>query len=375
MNDLLKADDGILVSYLMSFKGFKAACALYAWKSKQLFYNVYKTSLAQRSIKKWKAVARLWFKRTVGSDWKCKEGRLSCFLSSHEASFLETNFGIASADQLLMSNYQDILDRLRQVKIVSNYAEGMFYSWIMRAQERSNTAFGHQRNALVDSMKLSLSNPSTKSGYSSNTAAHDVHVMNVHSIHRNSELIDLTGDSHDQTLLSPPLHEEHAITTPMSIFEYLFLRSQHITSEDQLGHINVQEIAAIYFNYLRSHGHKTNIIKASRIVSRWKTCALTGHIADRSEDTPFSNRIDKSPENCKVMYTISNLSNIAMINGSPTKTIYTFDDESDVLYAFQVNIEKSRVAQNSGNGAFFTFKGAKILKQSSYWKRKKRSGE
>jgi hypothetical protein len=64
-----------------------------------------------------------------------------------------------------------------------------------------------------------------------------------------------------------------------------------------------------------------------------------------------------------------------MSNGLPNQTIFTFDDSYDVLYAFRVHIEESKVAPNSGNGAFLTFEGAKALKQTSYWKKKSLSGK
>lgn len=372
VNDLIKTDSRELCAHLMSFNGFKAACAFCAWKTKQRFHDVYRLSLAKYSIKKWKLVAKSWWRKTIGSDWSCKEGRLSSFLSTHECLFLEINFGIISADQLLMSNHGGIIDTLRNTFGPNNaLCEGMFYSWIMRSQEKSNTAFGHQRNAAVESLKLSL-----HSALSAGATVHET-THQCPSPQNNGLMTNGVRAQAQPTPKSIPLDEEFVVTIPMSCLDFLFIRSQRITSDEQLAKINVAEFAPRYISFLKTNNHKVTFPEASRIVSQWKSCAQKGkgNDDDRTEATmPIPTRIDKSPENCKVMFTVSNLSTFTTNNGSPTKTIYTFDDANDVLYAFRVHIEKSKVAPDSGNGAFLTFEGAKILKQSSYWKKKKRSG-
>jgi hypothetical protein len=380
VNDLLKADPKQLYADLMSFPGFKVACAMAAWKTRQRFYDVYRLSLAQKSIIQWRTVAKLWWKKILHSDWTCNEGRLSNFLSSHEATFLETNFGIISADQLLQSNHNEILDKLRRVNDNIAHCEGMFYSWVLRAQEKSSRGVASRHNPQLETIKTNLSRRVHTPLADEET---DDETEHAESSSQSVSVIDLTDDSPMQMQLSATPtsltrgQESTSYTqTPMQCVDILFLRTQHITSVEQLLQIDVNTITPIYCSFLETNGHIISLLEARRIVAGWKqSLHNAGKGVGMGGTKSFSTRIDKSGQNDVVMSTVSSLSNIRVCNGLPKQTIFTFDDSYDVLYEFRVHIEESKVAPNSGNGAFFTFVGAKVLKQTSYWKKKSLSGK
>lgn len=351
----------------MSFSGFQLACAMAAWKTRQAFHKVYRLSLAKQSVDKWIKVAANWWKKTTNSDWSCKQGRLSNVLSQHETTFLKHHFGIISVDQLLMSNHQDILDKLCEAnELGSNNAlwEGMFASWIMRAQEKSSIRFTHERDSSLgcqfDMMKRHLSNKSThqvERGYRQQSSAECNMLMRQQTM--------------PNTTTGSPMR------TPMQCLHYLFLRSHHITSDEKLSNIHVLSLTSKFISFLETNNCTIPFSEAHQIILKLKNDALNMGVNSTTaiSATPHSNRIDKSPQNLSVMYTISSLSKIITPpSGLPIQTIYTFDDENNVLYQFRVNIEQSKVP-NSGYGAFLTFEGCKVLKESSYWKRKVLSGK
>jgi hypothetical protein len=380
VNDLLKADPKQLYADLMLFSGFKVACATAAWANRKSFHDMYKLSLAQKSIKQWRLVASKWWKKTLSSDWACKEGRLSSFLSSHEASFLETNFGIISADQLLLSNPDEILDILRRVNGNIVHCEGMFYSWFLRAQEKSNRVVASWHNPQLATMKANLSRRVHITLVDKEINAND---EDTQSSSQSESIIDLTDNSPMKMQLTTTpisrirgLGSTNSIQTRMQCVDVLFLSGQFISSDEQLLQIDVDTIAPIYRNFLETNDCRISLLEARQIVGKWRKDALNaGKDVGLGETKSFSTRIDKSENNAAVMSTVSSLSRITMSNGLPNQTIFTFDDSYDVLYAFRVHIEESKVAPNSGNGAFLTFEGAKALKQTSYWKKKSLSGK
>ena len=362
-NDLLKADTSDLRRKLIVFPGFRLACAMAAWKTRQNFHDVYKMSLAKHSIKKWKLIAETWWQKTALSSWINIEVRLSNFLSTWEASFLENNCGIIAVDQLLISNKNDILSKLHSVNNFgtnSLFLEGMFHSWIMRAREKSV----NKQNLLFDSIKTGLSNcPEVNKNITTSQYA---------STHANMLV------TQDQSFPKYIISNSFCIKIPISCIEFLFMRSENITTDKQLSRLDVYNVASRYKRFLEVNNRKVSFLEANQIVSQWKDHALNclGKKSKMKIDAAqFSTRIDKSPQNLSVMYTVNHLSSITINDGMPTKTIYTFDDANDSLYKFRVNIDKSRVSENGGNGAFLTFEGCKVLKISSLWKKKNLSGK
>ena len=378
----------------MVSNGFRAACAILAWKTRKRFHAIYKLSLAKQSIEKWKAVAENWWKRTFHSSWYSKKGRLSTFLSTAEASFLEKYFGIVSADQLLISNHQSILQKLRHNHldgIESSCAlwEGMFYSWMIRAQEKCSNEVTHQNKPLLITIKEVLCGRSIRHKHSSahgkkklNGTVHDQNPLSdendpfVRQKHTPSKHIARSNQSNDRPEFVDTYHS--TFQTPMSCVDFLFIRSQNIVNDEQLSQINVPDITKEYLSFLKSHKYDTSSTDIREVVFKWKNDArkkLGMDFEVVKAAVPLPTRIDKSSGNAEVMCTISHLSRITTDNdGLPTRTIYTFDDANDALYRFRINIRKSRVP-DSGNGAFMTYEGCSILKQSSHWKKKSLSGE
>ena len=391
INDLLKANSLDFYGRLMRNNGFRVACAMIAWRTNRSFREVYKLSLAKQYIDQWKRVASRWWKNTLQKNWSCKEGLLSGILSSHESSFLETMCGITSTDQLLMTNQQYILDKLREANGFGFHTglwEGMYYSWIMRAQEKTNKRVAYPHNPVFHTLEESLCSPlSATYGHS------HVELIQVNKRHKSELRHQQQLSNQSSTLSFTNRHSKHRqsyeqyendatkssfLRTPMQCLDFLFLRSQNITSDEQLSKIDVRLTTEKYRGVLETNQHKISFVEANQVVARWNIDALEilGKAFHSVQDTVcYSNRIDKSYQNLKVMCTVKNLSNSAMQNGLPTQTICAFDDAHDALYQFRVNIAQSRVSPMSGNGAFLTYEGCKVLKESSLWKKKVLSGE
>ena len=351
VNDLLKADAVNLYVKLMASRGFKLACALAAWRSQQSFRNIYKLSLAKLSIEKWINVAKAWWRKTTLSDWSSKNGLLSNVLDPQEALTLETKLGIVTANQLLMSSKSDIIKILREVIDFGNInrtdgdldciCEGMMYSFLMRARGNYSNSVACQSECLPSIRMNNIKSKSTDE--------------------KPSECI---------------------IKTPMSCLDFLFIKSQNITSDEELSRIDLCNKINSYCSFLEKNNHKTTFVEASNNIRKWimdaskylgKACN-SGSAKDEKE-LSYPTRLDRSHKSLKVMCNISHLSRISMVNGLPTKNIFCFDDANDALYKFRVHVEQSGVSPNAGNGAFLTYQGCRVLKESSHWKKKKLSGE
>ena len=396
VNDLLKADVSDLCAKLMINNGFRAACAIAAWKSRQRFHDVYKLSLAKQSIEAWKGVAEKWWRKTCYSSWYRKEVRTSTFLSASVASFLEKNFGIVSADQLLLSSHQKILQTLQSnhldgVESTCDLWEGMFCSWMMRAQEKASKEITRNNNTLLITMKKVLCGQSISHTHSSTNGKKKQTPLRNAPHSSQTETIQV----YDQFATSTPINSMPPSTcnelgntsnntkyhstfkTPMSCVDFLFIRSQGIINDEQLSQINVSDVTSKYLSFLQIHRYDNSSTDIKEVVFKLKNDALEKLGMDFEvvkTAAPLSNRIDKSSD-AQVMYTISHLSRTTTSNnGLPSRTIYTFDDANDALYRFRVDVRKSRVP-NSGNGAFLTYEGCSILKQSSHWKKKSLSGK
>ena len=370
--------------------GFREACAMTAWRTNRGFHEVYKISLAKQYIDQWKRVASRWWKNTLHNSWSYKEGLLSDILSNQESSFLETRCGIISADQLLMTNQQYILDKLREANDFGFHTglwEGMYYSWIMRAQEKTNKLIAYPHNPVYRTLQESLSSRPISATYRYSHVeliqANKRHKSELRHQQQSSDQISTLSFTNRHSKLSYEQHQNDtakssSFITPIQCLDFLFLRSQNITSDEQLSEIDVRSMTQKYCDFLETNRHKIPFVEANHVVTQWKFAALEilGKAFHSVQDKVcYSNRIDKSYQNLKVMCTVKNLSNRAMQNGLPTQTICAFDDAHDALYQFRVNIAQSRVSPTSGYGAFLTYEGCKVLKQSSLWKKKVLSGE
>lgn len=372
VNDLLKADIQYLSVRLMAFDGFKLACAMAAWKRKQVFLKVYRLSLAIQSIRKWKLVAETWWKQTALSDWDNKEGLIASFLSTQESLLLESKFGIIAADQLLISSHQNIIEELGKVmdfgpkkrpqEEVQLICEGMFHSWLMRAREKSMNADPYKFDSLpdlnFDHVKENISN-SAKHSWQSLSSGKGHHLNGMVSFHEKSHKIVAhecdswqTNSVHPANPSASKYTEQSkmslflgstsvsSIHTPMSCLDFLFIKSQNITSDEELSQIDLSITTEKYRSFLEKNNCNMSLLEASGAVNKWMLDASKqlGRGFNIKESVTRNHlpatRIDKSPKNLTVMYNICNLCKTVLNNGLPTKIIYCFDDAHGEFFLF-----------------------------------------
>ena len=418
VDELCNANDSTLCVCLMAFNGFKLACAMEAWRSKQRFRNLYRLRLAKKTILKWKRIAEAFMasldkkpirvanenehgvsdnawdsssaEDEVGHDKSIQrntqkipndrlsiEGSLRSILSSHETAILEQHFGIYTASQLVEADKPNFISRLSVVmrnngfedrprREVQCLCEGMLHSWLWRATEVANQ-HESEKSTISESSSSSYKEP----------------VCNL--------------PDHLPTSCSEDI--QCSFATPMSFVDLLFVRSQNMSSDEQLISLDVEnlDLAQRYTHFLRKKHKIVPIEEAKAAMKSWRDDAcrvLEGSNVANLTETFQTTRLDlnaicSGPGRQKVMDNVFHICKTVVDetnDGFPVRTIVTYDfsnseykkelrllrqlsfsssvdtqlfsfyDAVDVLYEFEVRIRDSQCGPGAGKGAFLTYK-------------------
>jgi len=392
VQDLFEADAANLCARLMDFAHFKAACAFAQWKNRlkqrrfkisgetKTFYDLYHPECAKLSITSWRLAAERWYKKmapvahaesrtqTQGTSDRAvmeREGAaaprgrrdaaprvdgakgtdlLDQILSVREAATIRKYFQIDSARQLLALDGKDAIRRLASLfgvhedKDIACIAEGVWHSWTRRTEA-----------ALLED----------KSG------------------------TDATSSASPSTM-TPARPERIPFKTRLSYFDLQFLRSQGISSDEELAEADPVQHAYKYVKYLKkmsclpSHQRQISLDGALEVAKTWRdeACRACGDVSGEETCAALRrcSRLGRdSWQQQELMNTALNLCRTVADPDNPSlpqRTIFAYDRTSYVLYEFFVSVRASGCSPEAGYGAFLTYKGAKVLRHSSLGKRK-----
>ncbi|KAL7548119.1 hypothetical protein ACHAWF_011412 [Thalassiosira exigua] len=404
VQDLLEADESSLCSHLLAFDEFKVACAFNSWKRKlnsrqdsrsstKGFHELYRPDCAKMSILSWKEAAKNWYKKIASKESIGRQrgdgmhvveaareideavseesevqgeirtvddrakmvGRnsevtsdsvlLKDIMDFNEADALERYCHVSTAQQLLSADRCDVVRELarligrgkrfahRNEREVECIVEGMLLSWLSKAQE---------------------------------------------AVRKSSPAFPLGGDLGDIFPIRTQMDGCAALRTPLGYADLQFIKSQHISSDEQLAKSDPLVLAHSYVAFLGNSRKQVPLGVARELTKKWQQEArLALGTSSREvicESFLQSTRLDKDSGRCGAMLLDPNLCKTVTDEengGLPRRIIFTYDRSNYVLYEFEVCVKDSLCSLDAGKGAFLTYQGAKVLKSSSKWKRKR----
>jgi len=184
-------------------------------------------------------------------------------------------------------------------------------------------------------------------------------------------------------VVSPNGHGDTTFATPLSYTELNFIKSLGILSDIQLSSLkgDASVLALKYVDFLDRINLVITLQEAAEAVASWRVKAnQTMDEGTRNVvRSPRTTRLDLrysfvGSERLRVMDNVFHMCKTTQDEnngGLPMRTVISYDGFNHVLYEFLIRIRDSDCGPHAGKGAFLTFKGAKVLKESSRNKCKK----
>lgn len=262
------------------------------------------------------------------------------------------NLGLTTAQQIIQVNdRRSLLARLtahllsdftgRSEQEVNCIAEGLFFSWSLRAHDCS-------------SGDVLTKEPYKPAALSLTDSASE--------------------DLETERVSFGPEEDAMRFESPLAYADTCFLRSHEIASDKHLAMCDPEELAPLYSRWVDDvTDERISVSKAVERISLWRRDAravLSMTTADHRPE-PIKTRLGREFAERGDMHTFLCETELDTNTGLPKRTIFAYDHSHYILYRFLITIKDSLCSPNAGHGAFLTFLGAMTLKQSSYAKKRK----
>ena len=274
--------------------------------------------------------------------------------NEREVALLQ-NLGLTTAQQIIqVQDRRSLLARLtanllsdfagRSEQEVSCIAEGLFFSWSLRAHDYSSGDI-----------------LASEGSYSNKPAA-------LSLTDSASEGLETERDSFG------PEEDAMRFESPLAYADTCFLRSHEIASDKHLAMCDPDELAPLYSRWVDEvTDERISVSEAVERISEWRRDArvVLGMATADLRSERIKTRLGKGFAERGDMHTFLCETELDTNTGLPKRTICAYDHSHCILYLFLITIKDSQCSPNAGHGAFLTFLGAMTLKQSSYAKKRK----